>query len=148
MFQTWNNIQLLRRVLWISAELTIVSSLKHKNTQPLYIFNRVRVLHLNRLKERTWLHSFVIFCSDSDGFTKLEFQIYNWGQNRQRSANNCLCKKYLVAALKKTKKFCETNLRKHTVSSLQMRWFPQILDIYVFGRFGNDEVWMLKTEYR
>ena len=23
-------------------------------------------------------------------------------------------KKYLVAALKKTKKFCETNLRKHT----------------------------------
>ena len=57
-------------------------------------------------------------------------------------------KKYLVAALKKTKKFCETNLRKHTVSSLQMRWFPQILDIYVFGRFGNDEVWMLKTEYR
>ena len=58
MFQTWGNSQLLRRVLWISAELTIVSSLKHKNTQPLYIFNRVRVLHLDRLKEGTWLHSF------------------------------------------------------------------------------------------
>ena len=58
MFQTWDNSQLLRRVLWISAELTIVSSLKHKNTQPLYIFNRVRVLHLDRLKEGTWLHSF------------------------------------------------------------------------------------------
>ena len=58
MLQTWDNTQLLRRVLWISAELTIVSSLKHKNTQPLYIFNRVRVLHLDRLKERTWLHSF------------------------------------------------------------------------------------------
>ena len=27
-------------VLSISAELTIISSLKHKNTQPLYIFNR------------------------------------------------------------------------------------------------------------
>ena len=40
MFQTWDSSQLLRRVLWISAELTIVSSLKHKNTQPLYIFNR------------------------------------------------------------------------------------------------------------
>ena len=40
MFQTWDNSQLLRRVLWISAELTIVSSLKHKNTQPLYIFSR------------------------------------------------------------------------------------------------------------
>ena len=58
MFQTWDNNQLLRRVLWISAELTIVSSLKHKNTQPLYIFNRLRVLHLDRLKEGTWLHSF------------------------------------------------------------------------------------------
>ena len=58
MFQTCSNSQLLRRVLWISAEQTIGASLKHKNTQPLYIFNRVRVLHLNRLKERTWLHSF------------------------------------------------------------------------------------------
>ena len=59
MFQTSDNSQLLRRVLWISAEQTIGASFKHKNTQPLYIFNRVRVLHLNRLKERTWLHSFV-----------------------------------------------------------------------------------------
>ena len=49
MFQTSDNIQLLS----INAELTIVSSLKHKNTQPLYIFNRVRVLHLDRLKEET-----------------------------------------------------------------------------------------------
>ena len=40
MFQTSDNSQLLRRVLWIIAELTIVSSLKHKNTQPIYIFNR------------------------------------------------------------------------------------------------------------
>ena len=40
MFETWDNSQLLRRVLWISAELTIVSSLKHKNMQPLYIFNK------------------------------------------------------------------------------------------------------------
>ena len=58
MFQTSDNSQLLRRVLWISKELTIVSSLKHKNTQPIYIFNRVRVLHLERLKEGTWFHSF------------------------------------------------------------------------------------------
>ena len=58
MFQTCSNSQLLRRVLWISAEQTIGASFKHKNTQPLYISNRVRVLHLNRLKERTWLHSF------------------------------------------------------------------------------------------
>ena len=40
MFQTSDNSQLLRRVLLINAELTIVSSFKHKNTQPLYIFNR------------------------------------------------------------------------------------------------------------
>ena len=39
-FQTSDNSQLLKRVLLISAELTIISSLKHKNTQPLYIFNR------------------------------------------------------------------------------------------------------------
>jgi hypothetical protein len=57
-FQTCSNSQLLRRVLWISAEQAIGASLTHKNTQPLYMFNRVRVLHLNRLKERTWLHSF------------------------------------------------------------------------------------------
>ena len=57
-FQTWDNSQLLRRALWIIAELTIVSCVKHKITQPLYIFNRVRVLHLDRLKEGTWLHSF------------------------------------------------------------------------------------------
>ena len=36
MFQTRDKSQLLRRVLWISAELTIVSSFKHKYTQPLY----------------------------------------------------------------------------------------------------------------
>ena len=40
MFQTSDNGQLLRRVVWINAELTIVSSLKHKNSQPSYIFNR------------------------------------------------------------------------------------------------------------
>ena len=39
MFQTSDNSQLLRRVLWINADLTIVWSLKHKNTQPSYIFN-------------------------------------------------------------------------------------------------------------
>ena len=40
MFQISDNSQLLRRVLLINAELTIVVSLKHKNTQPIYIFNR------------------------------------------------------------------------------------------------------------
>ena len=40
MFQTCSNSQLLRRVLWISAEQTIGASFKHKNTQPLYIFTR------------------------------------------------------------------------------------------------------------
>ena len=41
MFQTWDdNSQLLRRVLWISAEQTIGATFKHKCTQPLYIFNR------------------------------------------------------------------------------------------------------------
>ena len=40
MFQTCSNSQLLRRVLWINAELTIVLSLKRKNTQPIYIFNK------------------------------------------------------------------------------------------------------------
>ena len=31
---------MLRRVLWINAQLTIVWSLKHHSTQPTYIFNR------------------------------------------------------------------------------------------------------------
>ena len=40
MFQTSDNSQLLRRVLSINVELTIVSSLKHKSTQPIYVFSR------------------------------------------------------------------------------------------------------------
>ena len=58
MFKTCSNSQLLSRGLWLSAEQAIGASLNHKNTQPLYMFNKVRVLHLNSLKERTWLHSF------------------------------------------------------------------------------------------
>ena len=78
MFQTWDNSQLLRRVLWISAELTIVSSLKHKNTQPLYIFYRVSVLHLDRLKEGTWLHSFdfLNYPCIKKGIYRLFWQLY------------------------------------------------------------------------
>ena len=76
MFQTWDNSQLLRRVIWVSTKLTIVSSLKHKNTQPLYIFNGVRALHLDRLKEGTWLHSFVFNGSNAE---KGRFCIFkNW----------------------------------------------------------------------
>ena len=49
-------------LIWIDSQyssqyLTIVWSLKHQNTQPIYVFNRVRVLHLNGLKEGSWLHS-------------------------------------------------------------------------------------------
>ena len=40
MFKTCSNSQLLRRVLWINAEQTIIWSLKHKIIQPSYIFNR------------------------------------------------------------------------------------------------------------
>ena len=40
MFQTSDNSQLLRRVLWINVELTIATSLSYKNTQSIYIFNR------------------------------------------------------------------------------------------------------------
>ena len=73
MFQTWDNSQLLRRVLWISTELTIVSSLKHKNTQPIYIFNRENPQNsetqngprrgggFQSTSLRTWFHSFEKF---------------------------------------------------------------------------------------
>jgi hypothetical protein len=40
MFQTSDKSQLLRRVLWINAQLTSVWSLKHKISQPIYIFHR------------------------------------------------------------------------------------------------------------
>ena len=40
MFQTSDNSQLCFYSQYSSQQLTIVSSLKHKNTQPLYIFNR------------------------------------------------------------------------------------------------------------
>ena len=32
--------------------------MNHQNNQPISIFNRVSVLHLDRLEEGTWLHSF------------------------------------------------------------------------------------------
>ena len=38
-----------------SQQLSFVWDLKHHISQPLYIFNRARVLHLDRLKEGTWL---------------------------------------------------------------------------------------------
>ena len=40
MFQSSDKSQLLWRVLWINAKSTIVWSLKHKISQPVYIFNR------------------------------------------------------------------------------------------------------------
>ena len=40
MLQTSDKSQLLRRVLWINAQPTIVWSMKHKISQPIYIFNR------------------------------------------------------------------------------------------------------------
>ena len=81
MFKTCSNSQLLRRVLWISAEQPIGASLKHKNTQPLYIIHRVRVLHLNRLKERTWLHSFAYNAQTpdaSENTEKIKWHIIIW----------------------------------------------------------------------
>ena len=58
MFQTWDNSHLCIDSQYSSQLLTIVWSLKHQNTQHIYNFSRVRVLHLDRLKEGTWLHTF------------------------------------------------------------------------------------------
>ena len=58
MFQTTDSSQLCIDSQYFSQQLTFVWSLKHKISQPIYIFNRVRALHLDRLKEGTWLHSF------------------------------------------------------------------------------------------
>ena len=56
MFQTSNNSQLCIDSQYSSQKLTIVWCLTHQSTQP--IFYRVRVLHLDRLKEGTLSHSF------------------------------------------------------------------------------------------
>ena len=58
MFQTWDNSQLCTDSQYSSQHLTIGWSLIHHSTQHILIFSRVRVLHLDRLKEGTWLHSF------------------------------------------------------------------------------------------
>ena len=108
MFQTWDNSQLLRRELWISAELTIVSSLEHKNTQPLYIFNRVRVLHLNRLNEGTWLHSFGCCWS---GLPPL----YSFGAFRESVIQRIWCKCVQL--------YCGIRLNVQTTSVV---WFTQL----------------------
>ena len=57
MFQMSDISQLCIDSQYSSQQLTFVSSLKHQISQPSYIFNRIRVLHLDRLKG-TWLHSF------------------------------------------------------------------------------------------
>ena len=58
MFQTSDNSQLCIDSQYSSQQLTIVWNLIHHSTQPILIFSRARVLHLDRLKEETWLHSF------------------------------------------------------------------------------------------
>ena len=51
MFLTSDNSQLCIDSQYSSQQLTGVWSLKHHISQPIYIFNRARVLHLDRLKE-------------------------------------------------------------------------------------------------
>ena len=54
-----------KSILWINAELTCVWSLKHKNTQPIYIFNRENTQNSepqNGPRRGTWFHSFA-FCA-------------------------------------------------------------------------------------
>jgi hypothetical protein len=50
MFQTSDNSQLRIDSQYSSQQLTIVWSLIHHNTQPILIFSKVSVLHLDRLK--------------------------------------------------------------------------------------------------
>ena len=57
MFQTSDNSQL--DLQYSSQQLTIFWSLIHHGTQPILILSRVGVLHQDRLKKGTWLHSFV-----------------------------------------------------------------------------------------
>ena len=59
MFQTSDNSQLCIDSQYSSQQLTIVWSLgTHQSTQPILIFSRVRILHLKRLENVTWFHSF------------------------------------------------------------------------------------------
>ena len=46
-------------ILWINAQLSIVYKSELWYIRPTLIFSRVRVFHLEMLKEGTWLHSFV-----------------------------------------------------------------------------------------
>ena len=80
------------RPAWSSAKLwNQVPSLDHfvvQNsgdflccfTQPIYIFSRVWVLHLNRLKEGTWLHSFAR---------------NHWPRSFEKWRENSICIRYL-----------------------------------------------------
>ena len=53
MFQTSDNSQLCIDSQHSSQQLTFVLILKHRISQSIYIFSRVKVLHLDRLKEGT-----------------------------------------------------------------------------------------------
>ena len=41
-----------------SCLLLLIWTLQHHNTKPVLIFSRVRIIHLERLDEGTWFHSF------------------------------------------------------------------------------------------
>ena len=108
----------LETIVSSCAELTIVLSLKHKYTQPLCIFNRVRVLYLDRLKEGTWLHSFGVHSAPRSfclGIQSIRPSIFGvWRSNRtlqkmDRAWNSqtesfidCLFNDVLVAKKKKS----------------------------------------------
>ena len=58
MYQSSDNSQLCIDSQYSSKQLTIVWTLIHHSTQPILIFSKARVLHLDRLKEGTLFHSF------------------------------------------------------------------------------------------
>ena len=47
-----------------SCLLLLIWTFQHHNTQPVLIFSRVRITHLERLEEGTWFHTFDKFKCD------------------------------------------------------------------------------------
>ena len=110
-----------------SCLLLLIWTFQHHNTQPVLIFSRVRIIHLERLEEGTWFHSFDLIS------TKMR-RLHNY---YVRNNFNPLCRRNAalidwVDAITIFSMYCDI----HTISD-----FNIIIYLLVFMFFAQERFW-------
>ena len=141
MFQISDNSQLCIDSQYSSQQLTIVWSLVHHSTQPILIFFRVRVLHLDRLKELVWGHRYQQCCPENHVIAYLADLLFS------RSICTCICTytldNFFSVHLFKFVLFCAFFIRQIMIMNLHTKTtFPEkgyIIWLHIFS-FQKDDV--------